>query len=112
MTNKAKKTEPVEAIAPAVDIVAATNSAYEAGYDAARRTILNILLQPTDNMGGALAEAMYFAGCDKDGVFWLSVACRDRGTPTHQLNNISKLFRNNRKLSISAIAPYRVSNIR
>lgn len=107
MTTKKAKPEPETTVA----VDAAVAAAYDHGYDAARRDALRFLLSSHDNPGVAFADALYWAGRDKDGVFYLSAEAKTLNQPTHVTTKIKDIVRQNRRLSISAISPYRVTRI-
>jgi hypothetical protein len=112
-TKKAAIPLAIESHTPnSEEMVQRENAAFDAGYAKARQQAMAILLKPSDNLGDVFAEALYWAGHDKDKILWLSVEARDRGLPTHQLNRIAKLLRDNKRTHISSIPPYRVTAIK
>jgi hypothetical protein len=100
---------PVTTPATQPDVVALETAAYQAGYDRARAECLRYLMQANDNPAVSFADALHWAGADEAGVFWLSLAARDQLTPTHITNRLRDICRTNRRLSLSATSPYRVT---
>lgn len=107
MTEKKPKKEPESSAA----LEAAQAAAYDEGYAAARRDALRLLLSHHDNPGIAFSDCLYWAGKDKDGVLYLSAEAKTLNQPTHITTKIKDIVRQNRRLSISAISPYRVTRI-
>lgn len=109
MSKKPKETEPGTVTAQQHE--AEVTAALDQGYQAARRDALRLMLSSADNPGIAFADALYWAGRDVDGVFYLSAEAKALNQPTHVTNKIKDIVRHNRRLSISAISPYRVTRI-
>lgn len=81
---------------------------FAVGYEAARRDALRHLLTGSDNPAILLARVLHWAG-EVDGVLNLSLVCKEYEVPTHLTNRLKDLARQDRRMSVSPVPPFRIT---
>ena len=111
MTKK-KEEIIVEQLQPiAVVPVEPADPGFAVGYEAARRDALRHLLTGSDNPAVLLARVLHWAG-EVDGVLNLSAVCKEHDAPTHLINRLKDIARQDRHMSITPMPPFRIARHR
>ena len=107
MTKK-KEEIVVEQLAP-IEVVPVepADPGYAVGYEAARRDALRHMLTGSDNPAVLMARVLHWAG-EIDGVLNLSAVCKQHEAPTHVVNRLKDIARQDRRMSVSPMPPFRI----
>ena len=80
---------------------------YAVGYEAARRDALHHLLTGSDNPAVLMARVLHWAG-EINGVLNLSLICKQHDAPTHVVNRLKDICKQDRRMGVSPMPPFRI----